>query len=143
MTPQVKSILILLGTFIIGGLLGGTVVGMISGNRVEQRKDIRGPGGFVRHMERIIDIKDSAQHAAVHPILEKTNRKHRAIFKAAADDVKQTFDTMLVELEPYLEPDQLERLEKEHQMMQKKGQPPGPLGGPPPRKKGPLPGEEE
>ena len=88
MNTKVKSILILLGTLLIGGVLGGTVVGVISQNRQEKRENLRGPGGFVRHMERVIGIEDSAQHAVVHPILEAADRRNWELLKTTREQMR-------------------------------------------------------
>ena len=131
MNTKVKSILILLGTLLIGGVLGGTVVGVISQNRQEKREKMRGPGGFVRHMERVIGIEDSAQHAAVHPILEAADRRNWELLKIARQEMRASFDTMLVELSPHLRADQLENLKREREQMKKRMKgPPGLPGGP-------------
>ena len=142
MTTQAKSILILLGTLIIGGVIGGAAVGMISQDRREKRDEIRGPGGFIRHMERIIDIRDSAQHAAVHPILAKADERNREILKSARHQMKAVFDTMLVELAPLLSAGQMESLRREqHNMKKKRKGPPNGMDGPPRGEEPPPPGE--
>ena len=141
MAIQMKSILILLGTLLIGGVLGGTLVGTISQNRKERREEIRGPGGFVRHMERVIGIEDSVQHAAIHPILEEADRRNREAIKGVRQQMAASFDTMLTQLQPYLSQEQLENLQQEREHMKRRMNDPRGPGGPPPGIPGHPPGE--
>ena len=120
MNTKAKSIVILLSTFVLGGLIGGLVVGMVSQQRTEKIGDFRKKGGFIRHMERVIEPKDSAEHEVIHSILEETDARNRKVLENAHREMKASYDSMLVELEPHISDEQMNRLKAEHERMKKR-----------------------
>ncbi len=139
MTPRTQSIAIIIGTLVVGMVLGGVIVGAVAQNRSHELRDVRRPGGFVRHMEDVIRPRDSAQRAEIRPFLEKTDRRNRSIVDGARRDLQVAFDSMMTELAPLLSPDQMGRLREEFTRHERPGPPPPGLpGGPPPD--GPPPG---
>ena len=133
MNTRIKSIAILLGTLLAGALLGGVIVGSVIQDRSEKLEGLRRPGGFVQHMQHVIQPADDEQWEAIRPIIEETARTNREIMKGAHRNLKSSFDSMLVRLEPLLQAEQAERLKAEHSRMKKrsKGKKKGRRGPPP------------
>ena len=151
MNTRIKSISILVGTLLTGAILGGVIVGLVARDRSGQIRHIHRPGGFVEHMQHVIQPTSDEQWEKIRPVIEGTGSRHREIITGAHVALKGSFDSMIVALEPLLEPAQAQRLKDEHVRMQKKSKRkkkgrrgrPGPPGGPPPD--GPpdgLPSEE-
>lgn len=148
MNTRIKSLLILLGTLLTGALLGGVIVGLVARDRTDKLDHIRKPGGFTEHVKHVIQPTSDEQWDQVRPVVEKTASKHRGIIRGAHKNLKASFDSMLVELEPLLEAEQIERLKHEHLNMKKhkgkkrKGKKRGKRGEHPPLPPdGPPPGE--
>ena len=125
MTLRAQSALLLVTIFLLGGLVGGILIGTIAGDRHERREKFGRRGGFVEHMESVIDPVDEEQRRAIRPILERTDSLHHATLRHAHNTMRASFDTLLAQLAPHLEADQLERLRNEHRRMERNG-PPGP-----------------
>jgi len=136
MNSRTKSVGIIIGTLLVGILLGSVITGAVYQSRAEKQKRLRKPGGFVEHMQEMIDPHDEAQWQTIQPIVEETGRRHKEIMERAHGEMKGAFDSMLVELKPHLDEDQLKRLqEKQQRIREKAGQGPPPGGrpdGPPP-----------
>lgn len=157
MNTRTKSIAILVGTLLLGMVLGGVLVGTISRNREGDRGKLIRPGGFVEHLKGVIEPTSDEQWEQVRPILERVGMEHRGIISDAHKELKASFDSLLVELEAYLEPEQLKRLKEEHARMGRAkhrrpggrrgrhdhphGPPPGPPDGLPPADEPPPGGE--
>lgn len=130
MNSRTKSVGIIIGTLLAGILLGSVITGAVYQNRAEKQERLRKPGGFVEHLEEMVDPHDEAQWQTIYPIVEKTGRRHREIMNGARTALNASFDSMLVELAPHLDADQMERLkEKQAKMRRKLSGPPGPHGG--------------
>ncbi len=112
MTGRVKSTLVLLGTLVLGVALGALGAGAVAQHRAEQIRELREREGFVAHMERLIAPRDSAQRAAIRPILEETARNNAAIFQDAHTRLGARMDTMRQRLAPLLDAAQRARLEE-------------------------------
>lgn len=124
MTLRAQSALLLVAIFLLGGLVGGVLVGTIAGDRHERRERFGHRGGFVEHMENVIDPVNDEQRVVIRPILERIDSLHHATLKQAHHTVRASFDTLMAQLAPHLKPDQLERLRTEHRRMDRHGPPP-------------------
>ncbi|MBX9928863.1 MAG: hypothetical protein K2X99_08115 [Gemmatimonadaceae bacterium] len=125
MNATAKSVLLLLVTLALGvtlGLLGGQTW---RATRMRDRERMRGPGGFVEQAERVIQPRDSAQRAAIRPILLAVDSFNRATIEGSNAALRARFDSARRELAPLLDAAQAERLE---QMAKRPPPPPG--GGP-------------
>ena len=70
MTARTKSTLLLLGTLLIGMLLGVFVHTLMVQNRIERIASLRSQAGFVRFMGNMIEPTDDAQRRAIRDVLE-------------------------------------------------------------------------
>ena len=130
MTPRVKSTLVLVGTLVLGIAIGALGAGALAQHRAGQIRELRRREGFVHHMERLIAPRDSAQWAAIRPILEETARDNAAIFADTHARLSARMERMRQRLAPVLDEAQRARLEeaaRRHEHHHGRG--PG-LGGP-------------
>lgn len=130
MNSRTKSVGIIIGTLLVGILLGSVITGAVYQSRAEKQQRLRKPGGFVEHMREMVNPHDEAQWREISPIVERTGRRHKEIMEGAHLEMKGAFDSMLVEITPHLDAEQMKRLrEKRERIRQKAGQPPAPDGG--------------
>ena len=128
MNIQMKTATILIGTLLLGGVLGALLLGSIRGEREAAREEIGRPGGGARHIERIIQPRDAEQRRAVMQVLRKWRERHRAVLEETHRQLREGFDSMKAELEPILDEDQRERLEQEAERLRRHPPPHRPRG---------------
>lgn len=104
MTARTKSILMLLGTLLIGMLLGVFIHALMVENRIERLTSLRSQAGFVRFMDKMIEPTDDAQRAAIREALEDAAAEldvHHAESRAAVESIMESFrgslDSLLTE----------------------------------------------
>ena len=139
MSTKTMSALILLGTLLLGGTLGMFVSGTVAQRRRDRLDRLRGPGGFVEQMERVISPRDATQRDALLPFLEATDVRNRAIIRQAEDDLQSVIRGMQQQVDSLLDDDQRERLREAVEQVRPLSPPPGggpPAGGPPPGRPG-------
>ena len=150
MSSRLTTALVLPATLAIGIVLGLVISGTLAQQRREQAEGIRAPGGFVRHMERVIEPTDEAQRAVLIPLLEAADARNRQIIRDAESEIAAALQAFADEVGGTLTDAQRERLAREVARARPLGPPPsGPLppdGGPPPSAgpaggpPGPVPG---
>lgn len=136
MTVQLKTALVLLGTFLLGGVLGALLLGSIRGERESARHEMGRPAGGARHLvERVIRPRDEEQREAIRGVLLKWRERHRALLSETHLQLRQGFDSMRAELDPLLEEDQRQRLARESERLERRALRGGPPGGDAPRRR--------
>jgi len=111
MRPTLKAGLLLGATFVLGAALGAVLQGGLSHRRQDELARVRGPGGFVAEMDRVIHPRDDQQASAIRPALVRTDARNRRIVDGAQHAMRATLDSMRVELAPLLDADQQQRLD--------------------------------
>lgn len=111
MSPRTKSVLLLAGTLVLGVLLGAAGTGLLARERQRRVGELRGPRGFVAHMEEVIRPRDERQRAAIEPILEATGTRNDTIIRHAHGALRAQLDSMRLRLAPLLDAEQRRRLE--------------------------------
>lgn len=133
MRIETKSALILLVTFLLGGLIGVLAAGAIAQRRASRVADLR-ERGFEMQLERIIEPRDEAQSEAIRAVLSTAAKRNRATMEGAREEIRSSLEEMREELNPLLDEDQRERLDEAAKRFRRgpPGRPPGPPGfGPP------------
>ncbi len=131
MRVETKSAGILAATLALGILIGMLAQAGLARGRSHQLAALRGPPGFVAHMERVLEL-DGNPGAPVRAILEATAERNGAIIGAAREALRAELDSMKVRLGPALTDDQRRRLEH-LEPLPDPFRPPPPRDGPPPR----------
>ena len=110
MNSRAMVALILGGTLLLGAMLGAFGVGALAQQRREGPRPPPGDGGFVAHMERVIEPRDEEQRAAVRPYLEATDADNRAAISRAEEQMRNGLLEMSRQLEGILDEAQSARL---------------------------------
>ena len=110
MRIETKSAVILLATFLLGGLVGLLATGAIAQRRASRIHELR-ERGFAMQFERLIEPRDEAQREAIRAVLSAASERNREIMKGAHEEIRASLEEMREELEPLLDEDQRERLE--------------------------------
>ena len=131
MSAHTKTALVLLGTLVIGVVLGALLSGTLAQQRRDRSAELRGPRGFVQHMERVIQPTSDEQWAEVLPILQEADDRNRALIRDAETEIAAALQELGEQLGPLLDERQLERLTSELDRARPLRRPP-PRGGPPP-----------
>lgn len=140
MTPRTKSVLIVVGTFIIGMIIGSLLTTAYVHHRRAKLEAFRQPDGFVGMFHDIIQPSDPTQQAAIDSVIRRNGlwfahsaEQHRIEYRAR-------LDSMAAELHPLLSAEQNDRLQ--HWMNDPdRMHGPGPMRGPGPGSpRGPEPG---
>ncbi len=107
---ETKSALILLATFLLGGLVGLLTAGAMAQRRISRAAELR-ERGFADQIERIIEPRDDAQRAAVRAVLAAAADRNRETMSTAHAEIRASLERMREELEPLLDEEQRERLD--------------------------------
>ncbi len=134
MTANMKSLVLLAVTLIVGFSLGLFADATLVRGRRARLRDLRRPPGFVAHIEQVIGPHSGAQSDSLRPIIQTTADRNDGIIRAANDRLRASMDSMRLALAPMLDANQRSRLEREV------GRQPNPFGpgaergrgGPPP-----------
>lgn len=108
--PSTKSFLMLLAMLALGIALGASGTVLVRGRPPRPPISGRSDGGFVAHLEQTIQPSDSAQRAAIRPILEATDQRNRLEVDRSRGAMRENIDSMFVALSPLLESAQRDRL---------------------------------
>ena len=129
MKMSTTSSLMLLATLLVGMVLGAVVSGTLAQQRRGRVAQDPGGGGFVAHMERLIQPRDAAQGDAVRPILEAADQRNRSIIQGAEGEMRAAMEEMADSLADLLDEDQRRRLQRAVERPGLLSPPPGGQGG--------------
>ena len=129
-----RAALLLIGTLLLGVLLGALGNAALIRHRNDEVRELRRPPGFVAHMEDIIQPRDNAQREQIRSALEATALANDTIIHSANEHLRAALDSMRARLAPLLDPAQRARLDEFAQMKPDFAPPGGrgPRGGLPP-----------
>ena len=107
-----KSILIIIATLVVGGLVGAFTTAAVNNHRMEELKALRHQEGFISAAEEVIGPVSAAQRAQLRPVLEHTAARRTELSRVYRDDREALLDSMRAELAPLLSAAQRSRLER-------------------------------
>lgn len=107
---RLKPALALLGTFLLGMLVGALILSALTRHRVERIRAMRTPAGFVERMERVIQPESEAQRAAIRPLLEEAGADVHRITRSSRQELRATLRELRADLAPLLTEEQQARL---------------------------------
>lgn len=132
MNANIKSLILLAATLIVGFALGLFTDSTLVRRRRDQIGQLRRPLGFVAHMESVIEPHSDAQRDSIRPILEKVAQENQKSVRETNLRLKAGLDSMRTMLSPMLDPAQRDRLSAEVDRMPDPFRPSGRgRGGPP------------
>jgi hypothetical protein len=125
MTTPMKSLILLSFTLIVGFALGLFADATLVRGRRDRINGMGRPPGLVEHLEHVIQPRDSAQAAAIHPILQRTAESNDQIIRQSNDRIRANMDSLRTTLEPSLDAAQRDRLAHELTRLPQRGGPGG------------------
>lgn len=111
MTTRSKTTFIILGTLIIGMLIGALASGMWRQKHIEKFGRMRPQQQFIETIQNIIKPGE-AQRKAIEKVLEKHFAHVAKIRERHEQDMMASFDSLKLELDSLLTGEQLQRLEE-------------------------------
>lgn len=106
MTPRIKSTLVVIGTLLVGIVLGGFLTVFIIHPRPSKPPGFRTRDGFVKAMEDVIEPTDDVQKAAIDSVLRPSSVQFEEVFRRHRAEFRRMFDSMSSQLRPVLSPEQ-------------------------------------
>jgi hypothetical protein len=111
MKMETKTVLIVLGTLILGMIIGALISGAFARHRIRRFMSMGEPGRLEAHVERIID-PDESKREAVREILRKHSERFLEIHSQFEGEMLALRDSLRKDLDPILTDEQKERLER-------------------------------
>ncbi len=127
MKSHIKPFIVILMTLVIGFGLGIFTSGYFFKQRVDRFTRVAREEGFIKHHVEMLEATET-QQSEIRPILEK----HYRVLEEYRNGIRMQFDSMRMELRPYLTEEQLEKMKQRRRKMRRPGKrrkgppPPGP-----------------
>lgn len=139
MNPNLKSLVLLSGTLIVGFALGLFADATLVRARRGRLGELRRPPGFVAHLESVIQPHSDEQRDSIATVLERAAHQNQQALRETDARLRSVLDSMRVAIDPMLDAAQRDRLAVELQRMatpfgrggRGRGGAAGPGGGPP------------
>ena len=112
MNLQVKPALIIIGTLLIGIVLGALMSRALADRQYRRIGDMMRPDRLSMRLIKIIEPLEPDQREAVTAIVEETAAKIRDLTRETRFEMHAVMDSMFMELKPLLTDEQNARLEK-------------------------------
>jgi hypothetical protein len=107
-----KSTLIIIGSVLLGVIIGFFSAGIVRNEIIEnRRKDIRTPKGFSRQIARMLNPEES-QKEAINNILEQHHKKVRAVSNEFSEKMDTLRKELLDDMRPILSERQYNKLKQ-------------------------------
>lgn len=113
---KTKSILALLGTLVIGMVIGGLIASSMFRAHIRKYKDLREPGGFRKRMIKVIDPTEE-QKAKIEPIIKEFGQTMKSMHIRHMMEARSNMEVFHESLSVYLTPEQMDALKKEAKRM--------------------------
>jgi hypothetical protein len=136
MTTRSTSILIVLGTLLVGIAIGALATGAIMNNRLDELEALRMQGGVQSFLERGIQPVDDAQRERIREVIEGAGSRQMELRRTMFQQHRILFDSLREELDVILTDDQKEELRvmmmrEREQFRERRGRGDGPPPFPP------------
>jgi len=106
-----KHILILISTLVIGILIGGTIVGIYSHNKIKMYREAPTEERFRQRTMHMIN-PDSEQLKKIEPMINDFSGKAFDYSKEYRSKLYAEYDSLYTKLKPYLNEKQIQKFEK-------------------------------
>ena len=122
LSTRAKSILALVGTLLLGALLGALATGRFVHHRMSQLEHLRTPEGFASEMASAVEPRDSAQARALRETLRVHARRMRSIRDRYQQELRTEIDSLHQALGDLLAPEQEGRMREKMQELHREGE---------------------
>lgn len=107
MTNRTKAITGLIAVFILGGICGALIFGVVVRDRVKEAQDLRRQEGFITYFERRLDLTE-AQRDSLHDELAAAYEQLAELRSSASARYNEVIDTLKSQIYPHLTVEQRE-----------------------------------
>ncbi len=108
MNEKNKSLLIILATLLIGGVIGALIWGSVSNRRNAEIRGLRAPEGMARFLLDRLEPIDGDQRERLHMIIDE----HGTTIESMRQEMRQEMESFREELSEVLNDDQKSRLDR-------------------------------
>ncbi|MFH1011342.1 MAG: hypothetical protein V1784_08950 [bacterium] len=112
MNLQIKPTLIIIGTLLLGIVLGTLISGTLADQRFRRIRSMMRPHGFAEDLIEAIGPKDEQQRREITAVIENTDLRIQDLMRQSREEIRARIDSMAAELQPLLTDEQRTRLEK-------------------------------
>ena len=112
-TAHAKSAAILIGTLVLGMLLGALLHARVTEERMERIAYLRSPQGFVGFFEGAIEPRDEAQKQAIREILDRSSARIGEAARERRSEIRRIIHSTRDELSLVLTEEQNAQLEQQ------------------------------
>lgn len=109
---MLRTIGLLLATLLVGAVLGAAIVGNVARARFAASREFLTADGFQREVLRLIQADETPSTDAVHEIVGRHGQSIDKVVRASRAEFLRTFDQMVEDLGPHLDPQQMEQLKE-------------------------------
>jgi hypothetical protein len=114
MTNRTKAIIGLGSVFILGGICGALIFGVIIRDRIHEAQNLRNRQGFVEYFEKRLELSE-AQRDSLHDELEHAYEKLADLRFSAIREYNEVIDSLRIKIYPQLTPEQRELFNMQEQ----------------------------
>lgn len=119
---RTKTVLILVGTLVLGMVLGALLTGLVVRHRLGHLDHLRTPSGFAQEMMQSIEPTGLDQKEALRKALSSHARRMRTIRERYRNELRAEVDSMHVAAEELLTPEQEQRLREKMNQLHRAGE---------------------
>jgi hypothetical protein len=112
MNLQIKPTLIIIGTLLLGIVLGVLISGTFAEQRFRRMHSMMRPHGFAEDLIQVIQPNDEQQRQEIMAVIETTDLRIQDLMGQSREEIRSTVDSMAAQLQPLLTDEQKARLEK-------------------------------
>lgn len=123
MTVRTKAVLGILGVFVLGGVCGALVLGIVVRDRVRETRNLREREGFARFFFDKLQLSD-AQNDSLRGVLDSTYRELEQLRVESSQRYAEVIDHMRSRVYPKLSPEQRVLFEEQEQRIRAMVPPP-------------------
>lgn len=112
MNLQIKPTFIIIGTLLLGIVLGTLISGTLADQRYRRIRSMVRPHGFAEDLIEAVQPKDEEQRREIMAIVEKTDLRMQDLMRQSRAEMRAKIDSMAAELQPLLTDEQKAWLDK-------------------------------
>lgn len=119
---RTKTVLVLIGTLVLGMVLGALLTGVFVRHRIHHLRQLRTPAGFTQEMMQAIEPTGPDQREALRKALKSHVQRMREIRERYRKELRAEVDSMHAAAEKLMTPKQQQRMREKMKELHKEGE---------------------
>lgn len=119
---RTKTVLVLIGTLVLGMVLGALLTGVLVRHRIHHLRQLRTPAGFTQEMMQAIEPTGPDQRESLRKALKSHVQRMREVRERYRNELRAEVDSMHAAAEKLLTPKQQERMREKMKELHKEGE---------------------